>query len=238
MGVGNTSKLVFEGIHTSLRNIMLSQYIIWFLIYLCFSLNKCNSFRFDVTAHCKTEYSIRPEYNHPYPPYHQACWSRMEIIEIVNFLNFTTGVEIGVQRGEFSTSTLSLWTKCKEYHLIDLWLQQSNSLNYTDTANVDNNLQEANYQVTRQAMKLFGEIPRFYRNASTAVAPQFAINSIDFIYIDARHDYCGVLEDIIAWYPILKIGGIMAGPTTSSPHRRRNPIAEVERTGSTVPMER
>ncbi len=60
-------------------------------------------------------------------------------------------------------------------------------------------------------MKPFGDIAHYYRNSSTNVAPLFADLSMDFIYVDARHDYCGVMEDIIAWYPKLKIGGVMAG---------------------------
>jgi hypothetical protein len=34
---------------------------------------------------------------------------------------------------------------------------------------------------------------------------------VDYVYVDARHDYCGALEDIAAWWPKLRPGGIMAG---------------------------
>ena len=33
----------------------------------------------------------------------------------------------------------------------------------------------------------------------------------DFIYVDARHDFKGVYEDLVAWWPKLRAGGIMAG---------------------------
>jgi len=36
-------------------------------------------------------------------------------------------------------------------------------------------------------------------------------NSIDFIYIDASHDYENVKNDLIHWYPKVKIGGVIAG---------------------------
>lgn len=33
----------------------------------------------------------------------------------------------------------------------------------------------------------------------------------DFIYLDARHDYDGIKEDMEAWWPLLKVGGLFAG---------------------------
>ena len=36
-------------------------------------------------------------------------------------------------------------------------------------------------------------------------------NSLDYIYIDARHDYCGVMDDLEMFWPKLKSGAIVAG---------------------------
>lgn len=35
--------------------------------------------------------------------------------------------------------------------------------------------------------------------------------SLDYIYVDARHDYCGVKEDLNNFWPKLRTGGIFAG---------------------------
>lgn len=42
-------------------------------------------------------------------------------------------------------------------------------------------------------------------------AKSFADNSVDFVFIDASHDYDACKKDINAWLPKVKVGGIIAG---------------------------
>ena len=49
------------------------------------------------------------------------------------------------------------------------------------------------------------------RDFSIKAAKKFSDKYFDFIYIDAAHTYEEVLKDLIAWYPKLKIGGILSG---------------------------
>jgi hypothetical protein len=49
------------------------------------------------------------------------------------------------------------------------------------------------------------------RMESTIAARYIANYSLDMIFIDADHDYKSVLDDIIAWVPKVKEGGIIAG---------------------------
>lgn len=46
---------------------------------------------------------------------------------------------------------------------------------------------------------------------SLEAASQYADRSIDFLMIDASHAYADVVDDIIAWYPKIKIGGTISG---------------------------
>lgn len=39
----------------------------------------------------------------------------------------------------------------------------------------------------------------------------FPDRSIDFVFLDASHDYASVKRDIIAWLPKVRLGGTMAG---------------------------
>lgn len=49
------------------------------------------------------------------------------------------------------------------------------------------------------------------RDDSVRAAHPFEDGSIDFIWIDAGHDYDSVRADIEAWWPKLKAGGTMGG---------------------------
>lgn len=42
-------------------------------------------------------------------------------------------------------------------------------------------------------------------------ATKFDDNSLDFVFIDADHKYQSVVNDILAWMPKVKIGGVLAG---------------------------
>jgi Methyltransferase domain len=63
----------------------------------------------------------------------------------------------------------------------------------------------------KSTMARFGDKAVIVRNDSLSAALLIPDDSVDFVYVDARHDYCGVMEDLLAWWPKLKKGGLMAG---------------------------
>ena len=51
----------------------------------------------------------------------------------------------------------------------------------------------------------------FYEENSVDAAKRFKDESLDFVYIDACHELEYVRQDIVAWYPKVKKGGILGG---------------------------
>lgn len=125
-------------------------------------------------------------------------------------LKFKSMIEIGVQSGVFANEVLSKWPSFEQYFGIDLWAEQKN---YVDHANIKQTEQDKKYLSTLNLLKhkYGGDKIKLIRNYSTNAVVLFHDKSIDFIYVDARHDYCGVYEDLNNYYPKLKCNGIMAG---------------------------
>ena len=59
------------------------------------------------------------------------------------------------------------------------------------------------------------------RSTSSEAAATYNDESLDFVFIDASHDYDNVCNDILKWYPKVKIGGILAGHDYNHPPVRR-----------------
>lgn len=137
---------------------------------------------------------------------------RADLGAILEAENARSGVELGVQRGEFAHAILKQWTSCRKYVLVDLWAQQSN---YNDDANRQDDEHVHYKQLALQRTHQFRSRTNIEvcHNFTTTCAEHYAAlgEQFDFIYVDARHDYKGVLQDLNDWWPLLKPGGILAG---------------------------
>lgn len=119
-----------------------------------------------------------------------------------------SGVELGVQEGEFSEIILQTW-QGKKLYLIDCWEHQQTG--YIDVANVTDNIHEQYYQTTVNRTNPHKDRIEIIKKYSSDAINDFENESLDFVYIDANHKYEAVLQDINLWYPKIKKCGLLAG---------------------------
>jgi hypothetical protein len=107
-----------------------------------------------------------------------------------SFNKKSVGAEIGVERGNFSRSILSEWKG--KLLCVDLWHHE---LIY----------KEARINLAYNADCLM------LKKSSVEAAKEIIDESLDFVYIDADHDYKSCKEDLEAWFPKVRHGGLVAG---------------------------
>lgn len=127
---------------------------------------------------------------------------------LLESLKMRIGAEVGVQQGVFAEKVLRNWPSCMKYYLIDPWVKQEN---YSDRANVSNEVHEKFLQDTQERLAPFQHQIQFLRMFSVDAAIQIPDSSLDFVYIDGRHDYESVMQDLETFLPKVRRGGIVAG---------------------------
>jgi hypothetical protein len=136
--------------------------------------------------------------------------ARDEVPHLLNARGLTgDAVEIGVKRGRYSEYVLKRW-RGRRLISVDPW-QEADPEEYVDHANVGQDLHERFFRETQQRLAPFGSRSEIWRTTSVEASNRVEDRTLDFVYIDARHDYESVLEDLRAWYPKLRPGGILAG---------------------------
>lgn len=115
-------------------------------------------------------------------------------------------VEIGCLWGGFARGFLKQWSG-EKYFMVDLWAKQDDGIYRERTDNVDYE------QCYRDCVALSEKDKRIslVRLPSVVAAITFPDESLDFVFIDANHSYRAVLDDMDAWYPKVKSGGLFSG---------------------------
>jgi hypothetical protein len=117
--------------------------------------------------------------------------------------DFVTDNTVMVEVGSFSGISSELFAlHCKNITCVDEWNP------YWEIEN-PSIIIEAENQFDKLLLK-YNNITKL-KISSVDGANQFANESLDFVYIDAAHDYENVKKDITAWLPKVKVGGVIAG---------------------------
>lgn len=128
---------------------------------------------------------------------------------LINELKLETGVEIGVDKADFSEHILSK-TDIAHYYCVDTWQDDfgSNTSMTKSRFDADGNVR---YEEASTRLAEYGDRAIILRGTSMEAVPNFNDNSLDFVYIDGDHSLEGIYDDIKAWTPKVRIGGIVSG---------------------------
>lgn len=114
--------------------------------------------------------------------------------------------EVGVFRGFFSQHNLRVWSG--QYYAIDAWMFRKAE---GKTDNWNQASQDENFAYAQRNTQFAGSRVHLIKNMSIDAARTFPDAHFDWIYIDALHTRRAVLQDLRAWYPKLRPGGLLSG---------------------------
>lgn len=120
-------------------------------------------------------------------------------------------VEIGVWRGEFSTILIEELSP-KHLYLIDPWAVQDDDAGGASLAGAldRGRMDQIHAQVASKfADQIAAGQVSIIRDYSVPALGKFDDDTIDFAYVDGDHSFDGVLSDLDALFPKLKVGGVV-----------------------------
>lgn len=129
--------------------------------------------------------------------------NRLALAQYFNELGFKTGAEIGVWDGIYSEILCKNIPGLKLYS-IDCWEPYKGYRDHTLNHKAENA-----YEKAKERLLPFGAT--LIKKYSMDAVKDFADGSLDFVFIDGNHEYSFVRDDINAWTPKVRIGGIVSG---------------------------
>jgi predicted O-methyltransferase YrrM len=93
------------------------------------------------------------------------------------------------------------------FDCIDTWEHPEISLNSSEI-NADST---ESYEIFLENIEPVKHIINVLKKNSWEIVETYKDESLDFVFIDARHDYLSVRKDLQVWFPKIKPGGIIAG---------------------------
>lgn len=129
--------------------------------------------------------------------------NRTNMAACFHALGFTRGAEIGVESGRFSQE---ICQQMPGVHLlcVDAWAAYPSYREHVTQSKVD-----GLFEAAQERLKPYHVT--FIRKFSVEAAATVPDGSLDFAYVDANHRFEYVVEDIAAWLPKVRKGGIIAG---------------------------
>lgn len=131
-------------------------------------------------------------------------WSRYrEFLDMLRGMDVQRGVEIGVYKGKYTEIIMSKMPDL-ELYAVDAFKVYGKYKDYEVTDLETEALKQTQERADKCGFKII-------QAWSLDAAKQFEDESLDFMFLDANHDFVHVAEDLNAWTPKIKKGGIVAG---------------------------
>jgi hypothetical protein len=124
--------------------------------------------------------------------------------------------EIGVWKGDFSAQILRV-ARPSKLHLVDPWAFMTGpeyaEARYGGGAAADQGaMDRLHADVLRRFARPIGQgVVEVHRSTSAEAASRFPDGSLDWVYVDGNHLYEHVREDLAAYDPKVRPGGVIAG---------------------------
>jgi len=114
-------------------------------------------------------------------------------------------VEVGTHKGDFAADIMRYCSPAKLY-CVDPYQSYEG---FKDAHNLE--ALDDVFESAKNRVSAYGDKVEFLRMYSKPASERFADKSLDFTYIDGNHSYRYVLEDLEAWFPKVKEGGMLCG---------------------------
>lgn len=137
---------------------------------------------------------------------------RVNLAGLFADFGYRVGVEVGTERGLYAET---LCQEIPQLHLtcVDPWKAYPGYVEHKTQSKLDGFHAEAAERLARFDVELVREF-------SVDAAPRFKNRSLDFVYVDGNHELSHVVNDLTAWAPKIRAGGVVAGHDYI---RRRDP---------------
>lgn len=133
-------------------------------------------------------------------PYEIEGKDRNDLAALFGQLGYKTGAEVGVYRGVYSEIICKANPTVKHY-CIDQYRRYINHPKQEDL----NGAEEEAFR------RLSPYNAHFIKEPSVQAAERFENASLDYVYIDANHEFPFVVSDLNSWVRKVRSGGIVAG---------------------------
>lgn len=151
-----------------------------------------------INEHIWRKFHIHRGDSLPFSPWLEgAC--RNHIAELFGELGFKVGAEIGVRTGEFS-EVMCVANPGVKMFCVDPWAPY---------ARVSQQRQDRYLRYCTKRLAAYDAT--LIKATSEEAVAKFEDNSLDFVYIDGRHEFDYVILDLIKWSAKVRPGGIVSG---------------------------